>query len=155
MNNLTKFFSRIIGIIFLMSGVLKLISPETIESEIVSLLRIIKINVPGLGPVIMIAGIMIILYECYLGLVYLIGRISGIHTLLSGCLVLLFIIVNTLEMNFGSSQTCYCFGAIIESSRSFTLALDFFMLAVILFMIQSKTENPNYEFTTKAEPPVF
>lgn len=126
----------VLGLVFMASGVLKLISPDT-ATEFV---RIgLSIEVEG-GKIIVV---LTSLFEISLGATFLLlgGRVR-LAALLSGSIMLIFTSIGVAEI--GSGQSCGCFGGLFESKTDeFFLARNLALLMISMYLVRHHPESPH------------
>ena len=130
--NICRILSIFVGIVFLSSGVMKLLDVATFQNLIMQY---------GLSYLQYLAPL-IILLEILLGLSLVLNIIQRTTAILSLCVLLIFTGVYTYGYLVNSVEDCGCFADYVKSTPTITYLRNIILIAILVFIIFfEKTES--------------
>ena len=131
--NICRILSIFVGIVFLSSGVMKLLDVATFQNLIMQY---------GLSYLQYLAPL-IILLEILLGLSLILNIIQRTTAILSLCVLLIFTGVYTYGYLVNSVEDCGCFADYVKSTPTITYLRNIILIAILVFIIFFEKKESN------------
>jgi len=136
MKILVKFSQYFVGILFIISGLIKLNDPVGFSFKLEEYFSETVLNLPFLVPLALIFAIFVVIFEVVLGIALLLGyKTKLVNWLLFG-LILFFTFLTFYSAYFNKVTDCGCFGDALKLTpwQSFTkdIVLLFFIVILII-----------------------
>ncbi len=139
------FLARVlIGTIILIAGISKIIIFNEFVIEVTHIFKIS--NLSGLlfnDFIVPILCVVFILFESVLSIMLIWGVKIHITIPLTGLLLFFFLIVNLIRITNGETDSCKCFGSIVETTYIDALIIDLILLFIILFLMKTINNKEN------------
>lgn len=128
-----RILSIFVGIIFLSSGVMKLLDVAAFQNLIIQYgLYFFQYLAP-----------LIILLEIFLGLSLLLGTTQRIVAIISLCMLLIFTGIYTYGYLVNSVEDCGCFADFVKSTPTITYSRNITLIIILVFIVFFDKTDPN------------
>lgn len=136
MKILVKFSQYFVGILFIISGLIKLNDPVGFSFKLEEYFSETVLNLPFLVPLALILAVFVVIFEVVLGVALLLGyKTKLVNWLLLG-LILFFTFLTFYSAYFNKVTDCGCFGDALKLTpwQSFTKDIVLLVFILILFI---------------------